>query len=64
MKVKAAPGSKCPMEGKPRAYITDAEACEVPETSYYKRLIVDGSLVLAPAPVGQKTKKEVTTDGQ
>jgi len=65
MKVSAAKGLKCPMEGKPRAYITDAEACEIPETAYYRRLIADGSLVEVTASAGQKTaKKEVTTDVQ
>jgi hypothetical protein len=46
MKVIAQKGTKCPMEGKPREYITDSKAVDVPETSYYKRLINDGSLVL------------------
>ncbi len=45
MKVKAATGCKCPMEGKPRKYITDSKAVEVPETAYYLRLVREGSLV-------------------
>ena len=50
MKVKAVPGLKCPMEGKPREYITDdPKGVIVPDTSYYQRLIDDGSLVLVPA---------------
>lgn len=53
--VKAAPGRQCPMEEKPRSYITDTEAVEVPETAYYVRLIGDGSLV--PAETAQKAKK-------
>lgn len=47
MKVKAAPGLKCPMENRHREYITDSEAVDVPDTSYYRRLVVDGSLVKA-----------------
>ncbi len=47
MKVLAIPGAKCPKEGKPRDYITDQVPVEVPDTSYYRRLIADGSLVLA-----------------
>jgi len=68
MKVIAAQGLKCPMERNPRQYITDGETVEVPETSYYKRLIADGSLLIAPraksSPPGQGKKvKEVTSDG-
>jgi len=44
------------MEEKPRSYITDTEAVEVPETAYYLRLIGDGSLI--PAPEAQKKKGE------
>ncbi len=58
MKVKAAPGIKCPMEGQPRKYITDAEAVDVPYTAYYIRRVNDGSLVAgtdaqAPSPPQQ-----------
>jgi hypothetical protein len=50
MKVKAALGLKCPMEGNPREYITDdPKGVAVPDTSYYQRLLDDGSLVLVPA---------------
>ncbi len=63
MKVLAAPGTKCPMEGNPRKYIGDAEpAAEVPESAYYKRLVGDGSLVILP--VSPLKKKEVKADGQ
>ncbi len=63
MKVLAAKGTRCPMEGKPRQYITDAEPGQnVPESAYYKRLVKDGSLVIAPVkPAG---KKEVKADGK
>lgn len=47
MKVIAKPGASCPKEGKPREYITDKEPQEVPETTYYLRLIEDGSLLRA-----------------
>ncbi len=46
MKVKAKPGAKCPKEGKPREYITDAKFVEMPDTAYYKRRVREGSLVL------------------
>jgi hypothetical protein len=44
MKVQAAPGAKCPKEGKPREYITDNMPVEVPDSAYYIRLVADGSL--------------------
>lgn len=45
LKVKAAQGLMCPLEDKPREYITDSKAVEVPESPYYRRLVSDGSLV-------------------
>lgn len=52
MHVKAAPGLMCPKEDRPREYISDEEAgVEVPDSTYYRRLIADGSLheiVVAP----------------
>lgn len=42
--VKAKEGARCPMEGKPGRHITDIPV-KVPATSYYKRLLRDGSLV-------------------
>ena len=45
MKVQAAKGIQCPMEGKPRKYITDDKPVEVKATPYYLRLVRDGSLV-------------------
>lgn len=62
MKVIAAVGTKCPMEGKPRKYITDAVSVDVPESAYYKRLVEDGSLLIAPANKPAR-KKETKTDG-
>lgn len=56
MDVKAAPGLKCPMEGKPRQYITDSTTVTVQDTPYYRRMVREGSLVLAPVQQS-KTKK-------
>lgn len=47
--VKAAPGLKCPMEGKPREYITDSKPVEVPCTDYYRKRVDDGSLIIIEA---------------
>ena len=59
MHVKAAQGLKVPMENKPRKYITETDAVEVPGTAYYTRLINDGSLIR----VDDFTESGVT-DGQ
>lgn len=62
MVVKSAPGTQCPTERNPREYITDSDPVEVPDTSYYRRLLDDGSLIeavlveAAPAPVEKKSK--------
>ena len=48
MLVTAQPGEKCPKEGTPRQYITESPAVDVPDTSYYRRLVREGSLLLAP----------------
>jgi len=45
MLVKAAPGLRMPKEGKPRQYITEADAVEVPETAYYLRALASGDLL-------------------
>lgn len=45
MQVIAQKGMKCPMERKPRRYVTDSMTIDVPATSYYRRLLNDGSLV-------------------
>lgn len=43
--VKAKPGEKCPREDNPRTYITeDPKGTEVVASSYYRRLLDDGSL--------------------
>jgi len=46
MRVIALRGAKCPRENNPRSYINDSVAVNVPDTSYYRRRIEDGSLVL------------------
>jgi hypothetical protein len=35
------------METNPRAYITDSDPVDVPDTTYYRRLLDDGSLITA-----------------
>lgn len=55
MKVLAEKGIKVPKEDKPREYITDAEAVDVPETAYYLRRIADGDLVTVK-PTGKGVK--------
>jgi hypothetical protein len=54
MLVIAKPGARCPKEGKPKEYITDLEAAEVPESTYYKRLVDDGSLLITGKKRGGK----------
>lgn len=49
MDVKSKPGTRCPMEGKPRTYIGDTEAVSVPDTPYYLRLVAEGSLIAEEA---------------
>lgn len=47
MLVISKPGTKTPKEGRPHEYITDDVPVDVPNTSYYRRLKNDGSLVSA-----------------
>jgi len=54
MKVQAKTGTRCPMESNPRQYITDT-AADVPETTYYRRLLEEGSLVAVPETPEKKT---------
>ncbi|MFH1028486.1 MAG: hypothetical protein V1791_10835 [Pseudomonadota bacterium] len=44
MLVKAAPGLKVPMEGRPRGFISGPDPVRVPDTAYYLRMVADGSL--------------------
>jgi len=59
MKVTSAPGTRCPKEGRPREYIADDKAADVPDTAYYTRLVAEGSLVLVPeqAPADEAKPK-------
>lgn len=47
MLVQSKSGTRCPKEGKPRQYIDDKAAVEVPDSAYYLRLVAEGSLVVA-----------------
>ena len=54
--VKAKPGEKCPREENPRTYITDdIKGTPVNDTTYYRRLLDDGSLAIVDG-----TKKKTT----
>lgn len=58
MNVKATPGTQCPMEGRPRTYIGDAETVTVPDSAYYRRLLDDGSLVLDKADIADAAERK------
>lgn len=47
--VKAAKGLRVPREGRPRTYIEDQGRTSVPNTSYYRRAIERGDLVVVSA---------------
>ncbi|MBX9268751.1 DUF2635 domain-containing protein [Chromobacterium violaceum] len=51
----AAPGLQVPKEDSPRAYITDAEAVDVPRSAYYLRILGDGDLVEVDEAASVKT---------
>ena len=54
MRVIAAPGLRVPLEGKPRQYIEHdpAKPVDLPDTSYYRRRLLEGDLVeVADEPV-------------
>jgi hypothetical protein len=56
--VKANPGEKCPREENPRTYITDdPKGTPVDGTTFYRRLLNDGSLVIVDG-----TKKKTGGD--
>ena len=56
--VKTLPGLKCPKEGKHRDYITDdPKGTPVPDTTFYRRLIAEGSLSLVDDAAPAKTAK-------
>ena len=59
MLVKAVPGIKVPMEGKPRDYITDTppegeRGFTVPDSAYYLRRVIDGDLVIVESKSSKK----------
>jgi len=60
MKVLSAPGTQCPKESNPRDYIDDQTPQEVPDTTYYIRLVMEGSLVKVDEaqPVSEKGGKK------
>jgi len=43
--VRAAPGLRVPVEGKPHEYFTDAEDVSVPATAYNLRRVAEGDLL-------------------
>lgn len=60
IKVIAKSGAKCPMENRPHQYIDAKTPVEVENTTYYRRLIMDGSLVLvqqSSSAVAQQSDK-------
>jgi hypothetical protein len=63
MLVKAAPGLKVPKEGKPREYITDANAVDVQSSTYYRRCLAQGDLVPA-VQTARKAGAKPTTEGE
>ncbi|ERE11460.1 DUF2635 domain-containing protein [Pseudogulbenkiania ferrooxidans] len=65
MNVKAAaPGLQVPKEDNPRAYITDAEAVDVPRSAYYLRVLGDGDLVEVDEAAVKTNAKKGDDDGQ
>ena len=58
IQVKTLPGQKCPKEGRHRDYITDDPKGEpVPDTTFYRRLIAEGSLSLVDETAPAKPLK-------
>ncbi len=47
MRVIAAPGHRVPTEEDPYKYIEVTKAVDVPDTSYYRRRLASGELLLA-----------------
>lgn len=64
MLVKTPPGLICPLEGKPREYITDDDkGTDVPDTVYYRRLLDEGSLLaVADASAVKPAKAKESAD--
>ncbi len=65
--VRAAPGIRFPLEGRPRLYITDAEPRAVVMTPYYQRAVADGDLVVVetkPEPAGRRPSPSNTPSAE
>ena len=68
--VKAAPGIKVPREDKPTTYIDDTTPVTIAPSTYYRRRITDGDLIVLegvqPAPLTdaeQPTPAHAEDDG-
>lgn len=55
MRVIAAPGLRVPHEGKARTFIDEAPAdpVDVPDTTYYRRRVATGELLLASEQISE-----------
>jgi hypothetical protein len=62
MQVVAMKGTRCPMEGQKKKYITDAKAVEVPASAYYLRRLRDGSIAAAPAGAAPSEQPSVSSE--
>ena len=62
MQVIAAAGIQVPMEDKPREYITDSQAVDVPASAYYLRMLADGDLLPAEDPASAKSSAKKGAD--
>ena len=61
MKVKAAPGIKVPVEGRPHSYI-EQSTVEVEDTLYYRRRLDDGDLIEVEQTIGRSKNKSQTNE--
>ena len=50
MHVIAAPGHRVPTEKDPYKYIEETKAVDVPDTSYYRRRLASGELLVPEEP--------------
>lgn len=60
MRVRAAEGRSVPMEHKPRERI-GAKAVTVPDSTYYRRRVTAGDLVLAEPPAPTSTADDAVS---
>lgn len=56
MKVIARKGLRVPMETGFRRYVTDSVVVDVPNTTYYRRRIAEGDLVVEPKVIAAAEK--------